>query len=213
MAEAFALKVTDLYAERDDRSLFSGLSFEVKPGQFWQVEGPNGSGKTTLLRILAGLSDDYSGDISWCQQPVAAARLAYSQSMLYGGHLAAIKPSLTPAENLRWFFSLHQPLSESALQDALYRVGLRGYEDQPCHTLSAGQQRRVALARLELAQHPLWILDEPFTAIDLEGVAALEAQLLAHVRSGGAVIVTTHHRLGLECEQIRRVSLNGGDAL
>lgn len=193
------LEVCDLTAERDERALFSGLSFCVRPGQLLQVEGENGSGKTTLLRILAGLSSRCEGRIAWRGQPLEALREQFCLERLFLGHLPAIKKALTPLENLAWQMSLVQPVAESELWGALARIGLKGFEDVPCHSLSAGQQRRAALARLCLSSAPLWILDEPFTAIDRAGVALLESLLQDHLGRGGAVILTTHQPLAMAC--------------
>ncbi|MNF47199.1 Cytochrome c biogenesis ATP-binding export protein CcmA [compost metagenome] len=123
------------------------------------------------------------------------------------GHAAGIKGLLTAEENLRWLCALHQPAGREAIWQALEAVGLRGFEDVPCHTLSAGQQRRVALARLYLDAPPLWILDEPFTALDKQGVAQLEAHLARHCEQGGLVVFTTHHSMGLVPAGYRELDL------
>lgn len=183
-----------LYCERDDRVLFENLDVAIGNGELWQISGPNGAGKTTLLRLLAGLNHDFSGDVLWQQQSLSAVYSEYAQQRLYMGHLSAVKKALTPLENLRWLTSSWS-VSEDALWDALEQVSLAGYEYTVCHQLSAGQQRRVALARLCVTPAPLWILDEPFTALDVHGVAWLEAQLQQHVERGGSVLITSHHAL------------------
>jgi heme exporter protein A len=201
------LKVSQLYCERDDRVLFSHLDFALSAGEIVQIEGQNGSGKTTLLRILCGLSRNYEGEILWRGEPVQDVREQFCREMLYFGHQAGVKAELTPEENLRWYAALQPSIAAADIQAALERVGLRGYEDVPCHSLSAGQNRRVSLARLYLSRAPLWILDEPFTAIDKQGVAAKEKLLLEHARRGGSVILTTHHELGIE-GPVRKINLD-----
>ncbi|MFL1453245.1 cytochrome c biogenesis heme-transporting ATPase CcmA [Marinobacter sp. GN3S48] len=201
------LQAVNLQCERDDRMLFRELSFSILPGTLTRVEGPNGSGKTTLLRILAGLNDGWSGDLLWLGQPRSRAREEFVRNMLYIGHRPGIKPLLTPMENLRALMAGRKKVSDSMLGQALAGTGLAGFEDVPCRRLSAGQQRRVALARLLIADEPLWILDEVFTAIDIDGVTALESLLVQRARDGGAIVVTTHHDLQLPSMQ--RITLGG----
>ena len=201
------LQVVDLFCERDDRVLFDGLCFSVFPGEILQVEGQNGSGKTTLLRILSGLSRQYEGQILWRGEPVTAQIEAFRRQLLYFGHQAGVKAVLTAEENLRWYAALDPGIDLQQITLALNAVGLSGFEDVPCHMLSAGQNRRVNLARLYLSQAPLWILDEPFTAIDKKGVAAKEALLVEHAARGGTVLLTTHHELDLS-RHVRRINLD-----
>lgn len=201
------LRVDDLFCERDERVLFDGLSFELSAGEVVQIEGQNGSGKTTLLRILSGLSNHFEGDIFWKDEPMAEVRENFRQELLYFGHHPGVKAILTPEENLNWYAAMHPGIDREKIAYALEKVGLAGFEDSPCHTLSAGQNRRVSLARLYLSQAKLWILDEPFTAIDKQGVAEKEALVLEHAKQGGCVILTTHHQLGVG-DQIRRINLD-----
>lgn len=201
------LRATGLACERDWRLLFEHLDFQLGPGDMLQISGPNGSGKTSLLRLLAGLMQPTAGQIQLNGQPLAEQLQALASILLWIGHAAGIKDLLTAEENLAWLCALHQPASVEAIWQALAAVGLRGFEDVPCHTLSAGQQRRVALARLYLAGPPLWILDEPFTALDKQGVAQLEAHLAAHCEAGGTVVLTTHHSLTLKPAGYRELNV------
>lgn len=195
--KSLPITLQQLACERDQRELFDGVSLRLEPGEVLQVAGPNGSGKTSLLRILAGLLPPAAGDIGYGDQSIfkLAGRERWRRDRLFIGHAPAVKGALSAEENLAWLCALSQPASAEAIWQALDKVGLRGFEDVLCQHLSAGQQRRVALARLYLEAHPVWILDEPFTAIDRSGVAALEAHLLAHAANGGTVILTTHHSL------------------
>lgn len=206
------LTVQNLSCERDDRVLFEALSFSVQAHDILQIEGPNGSGKTTLLRILSGLSGNYSGRILWQGEELAEVREHYCHNLLYVGHHAGVKSALTPDENLRWFKALQpKALAKGDIGEALAKVGLYGYEDVPCHMLSAGQQRRVGLARLYMSTAKLWILDEPFTALDKKGVAEKEKLIAAHAERGGAVILTTHHDLTIEGRPVRSIHLTEVD--
>ena len=139
--------------------------------------------------------------------PLPARPLPRPGILLWFVPAGAIKALPTAEEKLTWLCALHQPASREAIWAALAAVGLRGFEDVPCHTLSAGQQRRVALARLHLASPPLWILDEPFTALDKQGVSQLEAHLAAHCEQGGTVVLTTHHTLELKPSGYRELNL------
>jgi heme exporter protein A len=189
------ISVEKLCAERDGRVLFSGLDFRVEAGQVIQVTGANGAGKTTLLRMLCGLLPATAGEIYWCGKPFAAQRYEFSHEVLFLGHAPGFKTGLSPRENLQWYFALRQNIATSDIDNALAQVGLRGYEDTVVFQLSAGQQRRVALARLLISSARLWVLDEPFTAIDKQGVAELEAIISDHANSGGSVILTSHQDL------------------
>ena len=196
-----ALTLCAVHCEIDDRVLFTNVNYALTPGTITHLVGPNGAGKTTLLRIITGLYDHYDGDIMWGEEQAGA--YDFLSSLLYIGHAPGVKSSLTPLENLQWYFSLHGKKAPGMTADesfvapaelmlALQKVQLAGYEEVPCYQLSAGQQRRVALARLYISNAPIWVLDEPFTAIDKQGVAQLEARLIEHAEQGGIVLLTTH---------------------
>lgn len=173
----------------------------MQPQQLIQVQGANGAGKTSLIRILAGLSRyGFEG------------RVLRHQPLMYLGHHSAVKALLSPRENLAWHASGETQYSDADIEEALYRVGLYGYEDVLSHSLSAGQHRRVNLARLYLSRSPLWLLDEPFTAIDVKGVAELEALFASHVEQGGAVVLTSHQALNIDYP-VSRLDLATGLAL
>ena len=197
LTETALLSGRELFCERDDRVLFENLAFDLRPGEVLQLRGSNGSGKTTLLRILCGLNDAYRGEIFWRGRPIREHREDFFASLLYLGHRVGVNRVLSPMENLRWACGIHAPVSEASISAALVRLGLRGFEYSPCHTLSAGQQQRVSLARLLISPAPLWVLDEPFTTLDVKGVAELEELLAGHVSAGGSILVTTHHRLSV----------------
>ena len=175
------LRIEDLRCEREGRRLFAGLSLSLEAGQCVALTGPNGSGKSTLLRCVTGFFPDYEGRIE-------VGELAYL------GHRPGISAGLSALENLRWYAGLKE-LDGSGLPALLERVGLAGYDQVLAGRLSAGQQRRVALARLMLDQAPLWLLDEPFTALDSDGMALFCALLIAHLDRGGAALCATHQSL------------------
>lgn len=204
MTEAL-LELHQLACERDERPLFAGLDMRCAAGEVVQLLGPNGSGKTTLLRCLAGISGDYQGDIRWRGVPLRQSAWQFSRESLYLGHHPGIKKALTPLENLHWYHQIQDGEGYLSAGEALARVGLAGYEETPCYQLSAGQHRRVALARLYLSRAVCWILDEPFTAIDKQGVAALECLLTEHAGRGGLTLLTSHQDLSIA--GLRSVSL------
>lgn len=181
------------------------LSFKAEAGTITQIGGENGSGKTSLLRILTGLAPAESGEVLWKGKSIQKGRADYAAALTFIGHLPGIKAPLTPLENLSW---LAPASSQSDCIDALAKVGLRGYEESPCYRLSAGQKRRAALARLYLEKRQIWILDEPFTAIDKAGVEKLEALLVKHAEQGGIVILTTHHELNIGGANYQQISLD-----
>lgn len=201
------LEAVALTCERDWRMLFERLELQLEPGEMLQVVGPNGSGKTSLLRLLAGLMQPTAGEVRLQGRALTAPRTESALNLLWIGHAAGIKGLLTAEENLTWLCALHEPASREAIWQALAAVGLRGFEDVPCHTLSAGQQRRVALARLYLPGPSLWVLDEPFTALDKAAVAQLEQHLAAHCEQGGLVVLTTHHELTAKPAGYRELDL------
>jgi len=168
--------------------LFQGIDFDLEPGELMEVHGPNGSGKTTLLRCIAGLFKEESGHVD----------VAGEERPLYLGHKPGLSLLLTPLENLRWYLALQgrEPRHEDCLS-ALRRVGLNGSHPVPCRSLSAGQQRRAALARLVASSAPLWLLDEPFAALDEGGREIVLSMVQAHRHGGGAVVCATHEDLGL----------------
>jgi heme ABC exporter, ATP-binding protein CcmA len=197
------LTVNDLRFERDDIAVINDACLTLDDGEILQIEGPNGSGKTTLLRILTTALQPNGGEILYQGQILSKCRFDYLSNILFLGHQSALKLTLTAEENLSWITS-ELPGSVSVL-NALERVGLRGYSDIPCHSLSAGQQRRVALARLLLSNAKIWFLDEPFAALDGQGVQFVEQCMERHVNGGGAVMLTTHQPIGME--SVRRYSL------
>lgn len=201
------LEAKNLTCIRDERSLFQQLSFSVAAGEIVQVEGQNGAGKTSLLRILAGLADADVGQVNWLGENIRRDRARYHQDLLFLGHQPGIKSVLTPFENLAFYQSVFQQVDSAAIWQALSQVGLVGYEDLPVSQLSAGQQRRVALARLWLSKTPLWILDEPLTAIDKQGVSTLLALFVAHAAKGGMVLLTTHQDLDAVGQHVRKIRL------
>jgi len=192
------LEFKNFICERDGQALFRPLNFSLSPGDLVQISGPNGAGKTTFLRAVCGLFDDWSGELFWQGQATRTPGYEMCSNLLYLGHQPGVKKSLTAAENLHWFFGSHGRAFPGQVSEALAQVGLSGYEDVFCHQMSAGQMRRVALARLYVSSAAIWILDEPFTAIDRAGVRNLETLIQRHTSKGGLVILTTHQPLALD---------------
>lgn len=200
------LHANQLTCAYEERVLFESLSFRVESGEIVQIAGANGSGKTSLLRLLAGLTQPESGYVSWEGEPLSRIRDHFHRQLLWIGHKPGVKASLTAEENLR-LFSPHS--TPEARERALMSAGLAGFEDLPLFQLSAGQQRRSALARLWLSDAALWILDEPLVALDISATEILTRQMEKHVQRGGSLVLTTHQPLRpLHCP-LRIVRLSG----
>ena len=203
------LEATDLECVRGERRLFAGVGFRLGDGELLSVQGTNGSGKTSLLRMLCGLSPVVSGEIRWRGASIGQLGEDYRRELCYLGHHNAIKEELTPLENLLASASLaDETLDEGAALEALEQVGLAGREDLACRYLSQGQKRRVALARLVNERRALWILDEPYVALDSAAITLVAGLIGAHLQRGGLVVLTTHQAVAVAAGAIREVVLD-----
>jgi heme exporter protein A len=203
------LHACEIECVRGDRRLFRNLSFRLEANQALRVGGENGSGKTSLLRMVAGLSPVESGEILWKHGRIGASGEDFRRDLLFLGHANGLKDDLTPMENLRHALALAgMNVGNAALRNALDEQGLAGVADLPVKLLSQGQKRRVALARLWFsAEKPLWVLDEPFAALDTASVGRTEAVVISHLRSGGMVLFTTHQEVDLAGARVQSLEL------
>ncbi|MDP7155735.1 MAG: cytochrome c biogenesis heme-transporting ATPase CcmA [Arenicellales bacterium] len=203
---SFELEISDLACTRGYRELFNGINVTVSAGQVLLVEGKNGSGKTSFIRIISGLVLPSQGEVKWEGLNIFKYRSEYQQAVSYIGHRNGTKAHLTPMENL-----LLDPntatTSKDAAKSALSEVGLDGFEDQQCCNLSAGQNRRVALARALVARTQLWILDEPLTSVDAAGITLLEELYSNHIQLGGSIIMATHQSMNLSANGVKRLDI------
>jgi heme exporter protein A len=203
----YTLETVNLECVRGDRLLFSNLNIQIPLGQILQIEGRNGCGKTSLLRLLSGVMLPAEGHILWKGQDISKDRSVFNSDAAYLGHHNGIKGELSALENLHFAQALATPKNDSDLYKILARLSLAGFEDIPCRHLSAGQNRRVALARLLATDATIWILDEPFTALDVKGIAELEQIFEEHVAQKGIIILTTHHPLKMDDQYYRSLNL------
>jgi len=193
---------------RGERHILRDVSFGVRAGEFLKITGPNGVGKTTLLRVVCGLLPAESGTVHWRGRVVRSTNDEFHTEMAYLGHLNSLKADLTARENLRFLAGLRQSLTDADVDAALDRVGILSRGDLPARSLSAGQKRRLALARLLLAGATLWILDEPVTNLDTAGYDLVEELITEHVGKGGLAMSAAHQRLLDEAPFLRRLELS-----
>lgn len=202
------LEASGLECIHGDRNLFTNLSFTLASGRVLQVEGPNGAGKTSLLRILCGLSLPSEGIVRWQGENIGKIRAEFLDQVAYVGHTHGVKGDLTALENLDIARSLGGTAKGMSSANALAVLGLEGYEDLPCRMLSAGQRRRVALARLLVVEARLWILDEPYTSLDTSGIATVEALITEHLSNGGVAVLTSHQPIAVGNHMIEHLRLS-----
>jgi len=203
--ESRCFEAKNLSCIRDDRVLFEGLNFKLSNHQVLLLEGKNGCGKTSLLRIICGFREQDAGEMLWCNTEIRDS--LYFAEMAYVGHLDGVKKELTVLENLKMSLALGQQGSYS-IDQALDKVHLAGYDDSLVQSLSAGQKRRLSLARLLITNNSLWVLDEPFTSIDKEGIKLIESLMHEHIAAGGMIILTSHHELVLHEADVQKINLS-----
>jgi heme exporter protein A len=202
-----ALCVEKVHVWRGDRHVLQGVSAQIQRTELLHISGPNGTGKTTLLRVVSGLLRPEQGSVTWLGQSIAAIRTDYQASLAYASHEPALKGDLTALENLRFAVGLKRRITADELRAALARTGVAGCADLPARVLSAGQRRRVAMARVLAMGATLWLLDEPFTNLDAAGTELISELLQTHVAGGGLALVVAHHELSVSCN-VRRLELN-----
>lgn len=191
------LTVDDVHVWRGDRHVLKGVSLRVGPGELLHVWGPNGAGKSTLLRVVSGLLRPEQGAVRWAGQSIADDPAAYHAALAYAAHEPALKADLTAVENLRFSVGLKRRVADGELRAALSEAGVAACADLPARVLSAGQRRRVALARVLAVQASLWLLDEPYTNLDASGAELLSRLLDQHRDRGGSAMIVAHQTLVL----------------
>lgn len=200
------LGVDQVHVWRGERHVLKGVSLSLRPRQLLHISGPNGTGKTTLLRVVCGLLRPEQGRVSWLGKPIASVRAEYQAALAYASHEPALKADLTALENLRFAVGLRRRVAADELRGSLERTGVAACADLPARVLSAGQRRRVAMARVLAMGASLWLLDEPFTNLDAAGTDLMSSLLQSHVGRGGAALVVAHHDLDIGVD-MRRLDL------
>ena len=200
------LAVDHVHVWRGDRHVLKAVSLRLGPGELLHVWGPNGAGKSTLLRVICGLLRPEQGVVSWAGVSIADDPAAYHAALAYASHEPALKADLTALENLRFAVGLKRRVADAELQAALAEAGVAACADLPARVLSAGQRRRVALARVLAVQAALWLLDEPYTNLDASGAELLTRLLERHLDGGGSALIVAHQNLILD-RPVRRLEL------
>jgi len=203
---AEGLSVENVHVWRGDRHVLKGVSLTLGTRQLLHVAGPNGTGKTTLLRVACGLLRPEQGQVAWRGKPIASTRIEYQAGLAYASHEPALKADLTALENLRFTVGLKRRVTAQELRAAMQRTGVAECADLPARVLSAGQRRRVAMARVLAMNATLWLLDEPFTNLDAAGSDLMSALLQSHVERGGSALVVAHQDLKVDVD-MRRLEL------
>ncbi|MEP6549516.1 MAG: cytochrome c biogenesis heme-transporting ATPase CcmA [Gammaproteobacteria bacterium] len=203
---ADGLSVENVHVWRGDRHVLKGVSLTLESRQLLHVAGPNGAGKTTLLRVACGLLRPEQGQVSWQRKPISSTRLEYQAALAYASHEPALKADLTALENLRFSVGLKRRVSTQELRASMQRTGVAECADLPARVLSAGQRRRVAMARVLAMDASLWLLDEPFANLDAAGSELMSALLESQLERGGSALVVAHHELTLDVD-MRRLDL------
>lgn len=202
-----SLCVEKVHVWRGDRHVLQGVSAQIQPEELLHISGPNGTGKTTLLRVVSGLLRPEQGSVTWLGQSITAIRTDYQAALAYASHEPALKGDLTALENLRFAVGLKRRVTVDELRAALARTGVAACADLPARVLSAGQRRRVAMARVLAMSATVWLLDEPYTNLDAAGTELISELLQTHVAGGGLALVVAHHELKLSCN-VRRMELH-----
>jgi heme exporter protein A len=200
------LCVEGVHVWRGDRHVLQGVSEQVMPYELLHISGPNGTGKTTLLRVISGLLRPEQGSVTWLGQLVTNSSAEYQAVLAYASHEPALKSDLTAFENLRFSVGLKRRVTAQELHAALDRTGVAACAELPARVLSAGQRRRVAMARVLAMSATVWLLDEPYTNLDAAGAELMAGLLQAHVAGGGLALVVAHHEITLPCN-VRRLEL------
>jgi heme exporter protein A len=202
-----ALCVEKVHVWRGERHVLKGVSAQILPQELLHISGPNGAGKTTLLRVVSGLLRPEQGSVTWLGHSIVTNRTVYQAALAYASHEPALKGDLTAMENLRFAVGLKRRVRPDELLSALDRTGVAACADLPARVLSAGQRRRVSLARVVAMQAAVWLLDEPYANLDAAGSELVSGLLQDHVSAGGLALVVAHRELSLACN-VRRLELN-----
>jgi len=202
------LQVNHLAAARGDRLLFKNLSFTVNEGELLLIKGRNGTGKTSLIRLISGLAAPEAGDIRWQGQSILDIRAAYLRLLIYVGHENGLSLDLTVEENLAFHRSLKARPTRLGVEEILRKLGIAGYLNVPCRFLSAGQKRRVALARLSISDCKLWLLDEPFSWLDGQASDVVTDLIIWHLQHGGLCLTTCHQTIDWQDAIVAEIQLD-----